>query len=341
MFSYRCLLTFLFGSLVLTCALVLPCTAKDGAESGTVKRDVPPAQVSPKQASEKETPPRAIPTARDVRYGRYDRNVLDLYRADTEKLAPVLIHFHGGGWVGGDKAGINPMPYLKSAISVVSANYRFVTGTKDAAPYPAPMIDCARVVQFVRSKAKEWNIDPERIALTGGSAGAVNCMWIAYRDDMAKPDSADPIERFSTRVTCLMPAAGPTTLDPKLIVQRIGGPPSVHGCLLPFFDVKKLDELQSEEKQALVRDASPISHVTRDDPPTYLRYPTPLGGTPLPANTNVMVSIHHAEFGAMVKEKLDEAGVENVLQVVGDGKPTDAGIEFIRRHLKAECVESN
>jgi hypothetical protein len=49
-----------------------------------------------------------------------------------------------------------------------------------------------------------------------------------------------------------------------------------------------------------------------------------------------MVSIHHAEFGAMIKEKLDEAGVENVLQAVGDGRSADAGLDFLRRHLKAE-----
>ncbi|WP_395741548.1 hypothetical protein [Prosthecobacter sp.] len=92
---------------------------------------------------------------KDVRYGAYDNDVLDFHPAQTQEPAPVLIHFHGGGWTGGDKKGLNPAPLLRAGIAVVSANYRFTTGTKDAPPYPAPMLDAAQVVQFVRSKAAE------------------------------------------------------------------------------------------------------------------------------------------------------------------------------------------
>jgi len=278
------------------------------------------------------------PTLADVRYGKYDRDVLDLFYVKTTKPAPVLIVFHGGGWLGGDKKSFNPEPYLKAGIAVVTANYRFTTGTPDAAPYPAPMLDSARVVQFVRSKAREWNIDPNRIALTGSSAGAVISMWIAYHDDMARPKSTDPVERFSTRVTCITPESGPATLDPKLIRQRIGGDPSVTGALLPFFGVKSLDELDAPDKQRLVADASPITHITRDAPPTFMLYQFPLGGTPLPENTPVNVSIHHPEFGVMLKEKLDAAGVENVLQTKGDGSDPQALWNFLIKHLKPEAV---
>ena len=278
------------------------------------------------------------PTQADVRYGPYDRNVLDLYQAQSEAPAPVLIHFHGGGWVGGDKKGVNVAPLLAAGITVVSANYRFTTGTKDAAPYPAPMEDSARVVQFVRSKATEWNIDPHRIALTGGSAGAVISMWIAYRDDMAKPESDDPVERFSTRVTCIIPMSGPTTLDPKLILKRVGGSPTIHPAMLPFFDVKSIPELDAPDKQKLISDASPISHVTPDDPPTLQVFGFPLGGTPLPPDANINLSIHHPEFGVLLKEKLDAAGVENALQAKGDGSDPQTMAKFLAKHLKAAAT---
>lgn len=275
------------------------------------------------------------PTLPDVRYGPYDRNVLDVYQAKTEAPAPVLINFHGGGWVAGDKKGVSGVDGLmKAGVTVVSANYRFTTGTKDAAPYPAPMNDGARVVQFVRSKAKEWNIDPSRIALTGGSAGAVISMWIAYRDDMAKPQSEDPVERFSTRVTCIVPAAGPTTLDPKVILKRIGGAPAIHPAMLPFFNVKSIAELEAPDKQKLIADASPITHVTPDDPPTFMVYSFPLGGTPLPPDTNINLSIHHPEFGVILKEKLDAAKVENILQSKDDGSDPMAMLNFLIKHLK-------
>jgi len=64
----------------------------------------------------------------------------------------------------------------------------------------------------------------------------------------------------------------------------------------------------------LVADASAITLVTKNAPPTFMQYVFPLGGTPLPENTPINNSIHHPEFGVMLKEKLDAAGVENVLQ---------------------------
>ncbi len=284
-------------------------------------------------------PELVAPTLKDVPYGEFERDVLDFYRAQRSKPTPVLIYIHGGGWMVGDKAPYDAAPYLDMGISVVAINYRLIDkkADKQAAQYPAPMMDCARAVQFVRSQAKEWNIDPERIALTGVSAGAVNCMWIAYRDDMANPSATDPVERLSTRVTCLVPEAGPTTFDPELVLARVGGPKEIHACYPLMFGAQSLDELSRPEYAERVKDASPLELVSSDDPPTYLNYPTPLGGTPLPESTSVMWSIHHAEFGAMIKEKLDAAGVENVLQVAGDGKSKDAKLEFLKVHLAPDA----
>jgi acetyl esterase len=280
------------------------------------------------------------PTLADVRYGKYDRDVLDVFEVKTAKPAPVVIYFHGGGWLGGDKKSIDPAPYLQMGIAVVTANYRFTTGTPDAAPYPAPMLDAVRAVQFVRSKAKEWNIDPNRIDLTGSSAGAVIDMWIAYHEDMARPGSADPVERFSTRVTCITPQSGPATLDPKVICNRIGGDPSVTGVLLHFFGVRNLEELDAPDKQKLVADASPITHVNKDAPPTFLTYDFPLRGTPLPENAPIHYSIHDPKFGVMLKEKLDALGVENVFHTKGDGLEPEAVRKFLVKHLKPEGVPS-
>jgi hypothetical protein len=57
-------------------------------------------------------------------------------------------------------------------------------------------------VQFLRMKAKEWNLDPKRFALSGNSAGAGISLWLAFHDDMADPTDKDPIARESTRLWC-------------------------------------------------------------------------------------------------------------------------------------------
>ena len=139
---------------------------------------------------------------KDVPYGKHPRQVLDFYPAASDKPTPVVLYIHGGGWRNGDKK-INPQRYLDNGISVVAINYRFVqhgVEEKVEPPVKAPLEDAARALQFIRSKAKEWNLDNERIGATGGSAGACSSLWLAFHDDLAKPDSDDPIARESTRL---------------------------------------------------------------------------------------------------------------------------------------------
>ncbi len=62
------------------------------------------------------------------------------------------------------------------------------------------MHDAARAVQFLRSKAAEWRLDPQRFGAYGISAGATTSLWLAYHDDLADAGGADPIARLSTRL---------------------------------------------------------------------------------------------------------------------------------------------
>lgn len=275
------------------------------------------------------------PADAEVRYGQYHRNVLDVYLPDKDSgnnKLPVVIYLHGGGWMLGDKSWIDPQPFLDQNIAVVSANYRFTVGSPDAAPYPASMNDAARVVQFVRSRASTWKIDPDRVAISGDSAGAVMAMWVAYQDDMANPDAEDSVERYSTRVSCVLPSNTPTTLNREWILKHIGGNKDIHIAAFPLFRVQTIEELDQPEKAALVRQASPVTHVTADDPPTFIRYPMPFGNTPLPETTNPDISIHHPRFGQYLKEKMDAVGVECVFRYKGDAS-TVTRAQFLKKHL--------
>src|SRR6056297_1512722 len=122
------------------------------------------------------------PTFANVPYDDEDEaQVLDVYRAEAEEPTPVAVFIHGGGWRAGSK---NRIPhYLAKAVSegwlsVVSVEYRFT----DKAIHPAQVHDCARAIQFVRSKSEEWKLDPRRMAVTGGSAGAHLSLWLALHD---------------------------------------------------------------------------------------------------------------------------------------------------------------
>ena len=116
---------------------------------------------------------------------------LNFWKIESSKPAPLLVHIHGGGWLGGKKSETAHANELKKGYSFASIDYR-LAGVE---LLPAAVHDAARAVQFLRTKAQDWNIDPKRIAVTGGSAGAASSMWLAYHDDLANPKSDDPVLR--------------------------------------------------------------------------------------------------------------------------------------------------
>jgi acetyl esterase/lipase len=81
-------------------------------------------------------------------------------------------------------------------------------------PTSSALRAAARALQFLRAKAKDWNIDKQHIGANGGSAGACSSLWLALHDEMADPKSPDPIARESTRPWCAAVVSAQTSLAP-------------------------------------------------------------------------------------------------------------------------------
>jgi acetyl esterase/lipase len=259
-------------------------------------------------ASLKGPPRRSMkPTVADLSYGPHERNVLDFYQAKSDKPTPVLFYIHGGGWMAGDKNGINPKPYLDAGISVVSVNYRYISQAQEVVPpVKAPLHDAARALQLVRSKAKEWNIDKQRIGASGGSAGACTSLWLAFHDDLADPKSDDPIARESTRLWCAAVNGPQTTLDPKQM--REWTPNSSYGghAFSKSGEFKKFDDFVAARERILpwIAEYSPYALVTNDDPPIYMTF-----GAPPAIGQEQKDPTHTANFGVKLQEHCKEFGV--------------------------------
>ena len=271
------------------------------------------------------------PTHANVSYGPHERNVLDLWQAKSDLPTPLLVHIHGGGWIYGDKGSIpaGTLSYmLDHGVSVASVNYRYST----IAPLPAPVHDAARAIQFLRSKAREWNLDKSRVAAFGTSAGASSSLWINYHDDLADPGSADPVRRESTRLSAAWGNSGQTAIDPKLIVGWVGEQVMNHAMIHKAVGAKDKDDALAryEQFRELYCEFSPISHVDRNDPPALLTYGKP---SVLPAPTPGE-AIHHAAFGEKLKAKADQCGAKVVLFVEGSSDPKPDPNEFLLRHLR-------
>ena len=295
----------------------------------------PVKKASAKQAAKAKnaTPKRPLikATQENVAYGKHFRQVVDFYKADSTKPTPVVLFIHGGGWVNGDKSGVQSSldlaKLLKNGISVVSVQYRMVPDAQKNGIQPPgkwPLEDAKRALQFVRSKSGEWNIDKIRIAACGGSAGACSSLWLAMHDDMSEAKSDDPVARESSRLWGAVVAGAQTQLDPKMTRQWM--PNMAYGGHAFGFRSDK-QERSSEfqrfydgREQVLpwIREYSPMELLTRDDPPMILIYTGTekvIKGQPQTDPT------HSPLLGKMLAEKAEPLGVRAVVSYPAEPNP--------------------
>ena len=288
-------------------------------------------------------PNKPRPDVADLRYGPYERNVLDIWKAPAAPghsgPTPLVIFFHGGGFIGGDKSSVPAWLVdrcLAQGISVASANYRLST----QAPYPAPMLDGARAIQFLRFKAKELGIDPKRIAACGNSAGAGIALWAGFHDDLADPGQRRP--GAPPVVAAGVPGAGrrPDVLRPAVHQAAHRRPGSrARGAQAPLR--RDLGRRSRQPRvHRLYEESSALNYVSPDDPPVILFYSEP--DVELPADAAPGKGIHHPRFGAALKAMLDPLGVECVLRHDNDYRgqehPRQAMfrdlVDFFAQHLR-------
>lgn len=283
---------------------------------------------------------RIAPTHADVRYGAHERNVIDLYLAQSESPTPLVLYIHGGGFRGGDKSTVNQADlrsFLDLGYSVAAINYRLT----DSAPAPAQYLDCARALQFLRHHAARWNLDGKRVASTGSSAGAGTSMWLAFHDDLADPSSTDPIARESTRLSCVAVTNGQSSYDPRF-AESIGIPrPNFdrHSFFLPFYGIEA-NEIDTEAAYAKYREMAPITFLTSDDAPVWMDYNRQ--NEPVTAESDVQLVVHHPLLGIELKRQMDLLQVECVIQYLdpsgkkvrhGDDRPTINAVQFIQTYF--------
>ena len=266
------------------------------------------------------------PTYKNISYGPHQDMTLNFWKFESESPVPLLVHIHGGGWIGGKKNETISPNELKKGYSFASIDYR-LAGTE---LLPAAVHDAARAIQFLRTKAKEWNFNPARIAVIGGSAGAASSLWLAYHDDMADPKSDDPVLRQSSRVCGAVAMGGQTTLDPFLLEKKIGPACIQHGMIWKTVGAKSIEDLMENwgQYKDLSLLCSPMTHVSKDDPPVFLNY-----GKPAPIPVIKGDGIHHAGFGRLLKEKCKKMGIDCHLQVKGHETAKLTKDQFLRKNL--------
>ena len=201
--------------------------------------------------------PTGVIEKKDVEYGRVGERklVLDLYTPkDLDKPVPGLIFIHGGGWTKGDKADYKyyTVRFAERGYVVATMGYRFV----QEAAFPGCVEDTKCAVRWMRANADELHVDPERIAVIGGSAGAYLAMMAGYSATEPRLEGQGGHAGVSSAVAAVVDLYGPTDLT----APEARDHPTVTSFLKQSY----------EANPDLYELASPLHHVDAKDPPTLI-----------------------------------------------------------------------
>ncbi len=219
--------------------------------------------------------PAAARMVADVAYLAPDRaEKLDLYLPATPvpgaPLAPAVVWIHGGGWTGGTKNEARAKEVCTTLTAAgyvaVSIDYRLGEGA-----WPTNIYDCKNAVRFLRAHAAEYHLDPNRIAVAGGSAGGHLALMVGLTagDPNFEPaGSATPYPGVSSGVRAIVDLYGITNLLTRQKPDATGKPTGelVDGGATKVFGATR------EANPALWRTVSPVTHIGKNSPPVLIMH---------------------------------------------------------------------
>ena len=269
-------------------------------------------------------------TFENEKYGSHVRNNFDIWLAKSNEPTPLVIYIHGGGFVGGDKSKYysseDMVRFLDAGVSVAVINYRFM----NEPPYGilSSMNDSKRCLQYIRYHAKKYNIDKSRIACSGGSAGAGTSLWLAFSDDMADKNNADPVLRESTRLTCAGAFSTQSTYDIFRWNEIIGltskNSPEKNLEIARAFGFKTPDSLRSPEAENVRKELDFLEKMTKNASPFFV-FNKQAGG--MPSNQDELN--HHPNHAKVLQEKAKEVCAEAVVYAPQIGITDPSGKDLV------------
>ncbi len=205
-----------------------------------------------------------VEIVRDVPYadGKNNFQKVDIYlpkKRSSDKPLPVVAMIHGGGWGGGDRTFFTRLACeyaVTGDYAVACVGYR-LTGE---AKWPAQIHDCKAAIRLIRARAGEWNLDPDRIAAFGGSAGGHLALLVGSTSNIRTLDgNLGPYKETSGAVKCVAHFCGPCDLT-----QPMTNHPTMAKPIAEV--VAKLLGGEPADLPEVAREASPLTYITKDMP---------------------------------------------------------------------------
>jgi len=264
---------------------------------------------------------------RDLVYKRINGRELrlDLYRPQNAAgPSPVILWIYAPGWSHGRKEQHIPLiSFVNDGYSVTSIELRF----SGEAPFPAQIEDCKAAVRWLRANAAKYNLDADRIGAAGHSGGGHLAALLGTSGGVQELEGSGDNMSYSSRVQAVCDVSGPSDL---LRLYHDASDPSTGTRPKAISYIDALLGGPAEQNKTKAIAASPITYVSKDDPPFLIIHGEKDFGVP-------------ASQGELLAAALKAAGVETTLEItprghsVGLGGPTLRPIikAFFDKHLKA------
>lgn len=318
--------------LLIACCLSSASLAADAAAQPKVKK---PAKGDAADAVAKVVVPAGVRYLPNVAYLPADRSEkIDLYLPEAPakgERRPAVLMIHGGGWTGGDKAARREQNIgsnlVQAGFVAASVNYRLGDGA-----WPTNLHDCKNAVRFLRVRAAEYGIDPDRIGVLGGSAGGHLSLMVGLTAHLGLFEPEAPYPGVSSRVSAIVNLYGITNLNTRRKTDAQGNPvgePYYGGAARAFSQTGAGDP-------AFWGGVSPVTYVRPDSPPV------------LTAHGLADTTVDHLQARELA-QVLEKAGVPNeliLLEGIGHtfdfdnwGRKTvpadfkQKALAFLRRHV--------
>ena len=275
---------------------------------------------------------------------------------DMEGNHPLVIFIHGGGFTGGDPGIIFKDPerratakyFLDNGFAFASFGYRLIAENEpDNEGVIKSLMDAKRALQFVRYYADDLFVDPDQIALTGGSAGGGTSIWLASHSDMADPEANDPILQESTRVKAVFASGSQSTYDlfkwetevyenfdgqgTNFTLDSIAEIMTTERIMNFYGGMDSIDQMIHDPALVQYREeVDMLAHLSDDDPPLYIFSQS---GAIHPSDDVLHHWLHSNEvYEAAVAAQLSEVKVE-IKSLSLNTTEGESGNEFLLRQL--------
>lgn len=279
--------------------------------------------------------PSGVKLESDIPYAGTEnpRQRLDLLLPENPRggKLPVVVFIHGGGWQAGDKTGGRRQVadlVASGEFAGVSVGYRLT----DQARFPEQIFDCKAAIRWIRANAEKYSLDPDKIAVWGSSAGGHLVSLLGTSGDVKDLEgNLGKTEGIFSRVSCVVNFYGPSELLTMGAQSKPGGRINHDAADSP--EAKLVGGALQENKEK-AKAASPLTYVSKDDPPFLSIHGDADPVVPYAQS----VALHSA---------LKSAGVASTLVTVkggghGQGFPPEVrGIvtRFLKHHLRGESGE--